>query len=117
MIIGPLPLGGMRAPEDVVKVYQCQVTGRLKSVEGHVRGILRMVEQDRPCVEIIHQVQAVQRALERVNSLLLEGHLQACVTEAVRGEDAGQRERVLGELMDMFDTARALRAGGDHGDA
>ena len=100
-----------------MKVYHREVVERLKSVEGHVRGIARMVEEDRYCVDIIRQVQAVQQALERVNGLLLEGHLQTCVTEAVRGDDPGQRERVIGELMDVFDAARVLRVGGNHDDA
>jgi DNA-binding FrmR family transcriptional regulator len=100
-----------------MKVYHREMTNRLKSVEGHVRGILRMVEEDRYCVDIIRQVQAVQRALDRVNSLLLEGHLQTCVTQAIQDEDPAERERVIGELMEVFETARTLRDGGNRGKA
>ena len=49
-----------------------QVLSRLKSIEGHVRGIQRMVTDDNYCIDVISQVQAVQKALDRVNSLLLE---------------------------------------------
>jgi DNA-binding FrmR family transcriptional regulator len=101
--------------EETMKVYQRELVDRLKSIEGHVGGVRRMVEQDRYCVDIMRQVQAVQRALERVNSLLLEGHLQTCVTQAIRGENPAERERVIGELMEVFQTANVLQGGGNHG--
>lgn len=100
-----------------MKLQQREIVERLRSTEGHVRGILRMVEEDRYCVDIIRQVQAVQRALDRVNQLLLEGHLKTCVTEAIRSENASERERVIGELMDIFQTASTLGNGGNHGRA
>ncbi len=73
-----------------------QLINRLKSVEGHVRGIQRMVEDDEYCVDIIKQTLAVQRALEKFNSIILERHLQGCVTTAIRSDDAGERERGRG---------------------
>ena len=100
-----------------MKVYHQELVGRLKSIEGHVRGILRMVEDDRYCIDIIHQVQAVQRALDRVNSLLLEGHLQTCVTQAIQGEDPVERERVIGELMEVFEMAHMLKGENGRGKA
>jgi DNA-binding FrmR family transcriptional regulator len=51
---------------------------------------------------------AVQRALEKVNGIILENHLQTCVTTAIRGEEAEERERVIGELLDVFETANNL---------
>lgn len=91
-----------------MKVHQRELVNRLKSVEGHVRGVTRMVEEDRYCIDIIKQVQAVQRALDRVNSMLLEGHLQTCVTQAIREENPAERERVIGELMEVFETTHTL---------
>jgi DNA-binding FrmR family transcriptional regulator len=82
-----------------------QVINRLRSVEGHVRGIERMVEEDSYCIDVIKQAIAVQRALERVNGIMLENHLQTCVTTAIRGEEAQERERVIGELLEVFETA------------
>ncbi len=99
-----------------MRTHHHELVKRLKSVEGHIRGILRMVEEDRYCIDIVRQVQAVQRALERINELLLEGHMQTCVTEAIRGEDADERERVIGELLEVFHAAGTLR-GGNHGNA
>jgi DNA-binding FrmR family transcriptional regulator len=85
-----------------------QVKNRLRSIEGHVRGIERMVEQDAYCIDVIKQSIAVQRALEKVNGIILENHLQTCVTTAIRGEEAAERERVIGELLDVFETASDL---------
>jgi DNA-binding FrmR family transcriptional regulator len=84
--------------------YKQGILNRLKSIEGHVRGVQRMVDQDAYCVDIINQNLAVQRALEKVNSLILERHLQTCVTTAIRGNDAAERERVITEILNVFET-------------
>lgn len=84
--------------------YKKDILNRLKSVEGHVRGIQRMVDEDAYCIDVINQNLAVQRALERVNTLILERHLQTCVTTAIRGDDAGERERVIDEILQVFET-------------
>ncbi len=85
-----------------------QLLNRLRSIEGHVRGIERMVENDHYCVDIIKQSLAVQRALDKVNGLILESHLQTCVTTAIRGDEPQERERVIGELLEVFETATKL---------
>lgn len=85
-----------------------QILSRLKSIEGHVRGIQRMVNDDNYCIDVISQVQAVQKALDRVNSLLLDNHLNSCVITAVRSDDSQERERVLGELLHVFETGSKL---------
>lgn len=81
------------------------VLTRLKTIEGHIRGIERMVEQDAYCIDVIKQIQAVQAALNKVSSMVLEGHLNSCLITAVRGNDPGERERVLKEIGEIFDTA------------
>ncbi|HEM61436.1 MAG TPA: metal-sensing transcriptional repressor [Chloroflexi bacterium] len=88
--------------------YKQGIMNRLKSIEGHVRGIQRMVEDNVYCVDIINQNLAVQRALERVNSLVLERHLQTCVTTAIQGEDPAERERVITEILNVFETTSKL---------
>jgi DNA-binding FrmR family transcriptional regulator len=75
---------------------------RLKSIEGHVRGIERMVEEDAYCIDVIRQVQAVQAALGKVNNLILDNHLNSCLITAVRGDDPEGRERVLKEISEVF---------------
>jgi DNA-binding FrmR family transcriptional regulator len=81
------------------------VVTRLKTAEGHLRGIQRMVEEDAYCIDIIRQIQAVQSALNKVSTLLLEGHLNSCLITAVRGENPEERERVLKEISEVFDAA------------
>ena len=78
---------------------------RIKTVEGHVRGIERMLENDSYCIDVIKQIQAVEAALSKVSSLLLDGHLHSCVITAVRGEDIKERERVLAEIAQVFETS------------
>jgi DNA-binding FrmR family transcriptional regulator len=85
-----------------------EVVNRLKSIEGHVRGIERMVEKNEYCIDVIRQSIAVQRALDKVNELMLRNHLETCVTTAIRGEEPEERERVIGELVEVFETATSL---------
>lgn len=84
------------------------VINRLRSVEGHVRGIERMVEQDEYCIDVMKQIKAVQSALERVNSLVLGNHMQTCVTTAIRSDDSNERERVIDEIIQVFDASGKL---------
>jgi DNA-binding FrmR family transcriptional regulator len=81
---------------------------RLKTIEGHVRGIQRMIEEDAYCIDVIRQVQAVQAALNRVSTEILENHLNSCLITAVRGEDADERERVLQEIVDVFEASKKV---------
>lgn len=81
------------------------ISRRLKSVEGHIRGIERMVGEGAYCVEVVNQIHAVQRALKKVSTLVLDHHLHSCVTSAVRGSDDAAKERVLAELMEVFEAS------------
>jgi DNA-binding FrmR family transcriptional regulator len=78
---------------------------RLKNVEGHIRGIQRMVDEDVYCIDIIRQIQAVQAALNKISSTILENHLNSCLITAVRGDDPEAQERVLREISEVFDAA------------
>jgi len=78
---------------------------RLKTVEGHLRGIIRMIDEDAYCIDVLRQIQAVQAALNKISVGILENHLSTCVTTAIRGEDPAERERVLKEITDVFETA------------
>ena len=75
---------------------------RLKTVEGHIRGIERMIEEGDYCIDVIQQIQAVQAALSKVNNIILDEHLNSCLITAVRGEDPAERERVLKEISNVF---------------
>jgi DNA-binding FrmR family transcriptional regulator len=89
----------------IVAMKNEEALKRLKIIEGHMRGVTRMVEEDAYCIDIIRQIQAVQAALNKVSTAILENHLNSCVTTAIRGEDPSERERVLKEITDMFETA------------
>ena len=75
---------------------------RLNYIEGHLSGVKRMVEEDQYCVDILKQTYAVRRAIEKVESLLLEGHLDTCVVEGIR---EGRDREVLGELVQLYNLA------------
>ncbi len=78
---------------------------RLKNIEGHVRGIVRMVEKDSYCIDLIRQIQAVQAALGKLSGSILDSHLHSCLITAVRGDDITERERVLAEIAEVYGLA------------
>jgi len=75
---------------------------RLRRVEGQVRGLQKMVEQDRYCPEILEQMSAVHASLRSIERVLLRGHLQHCATEALRSGDEKKAERTYEELTELF---------------
>lgn len=79
------------------------VLKRLTVIEGHLKGIKKMVDQDAYCIDVIHQIYAVQSALNKVSAMILDDHLNNCVISAVRGENPDDRERVLKEIADLFE--------------
>ena len=84
------------------------VIRRLKSIEGHIRGVQKMVQADAYCIDILKQIKAVKQALERVGAITLETHLQTCVTKGLRSDDVLERERVIGEIVDVFNATGKL---------
>ena len=85
-----------------------QVIRRLRSIQGHVKGIEKMVEEDQYCVDVMRQIIATQAAMAKLNELILENHLNTCVIEAVRGDDPRAREKVLEEISDVFEMSRKV---------
>lgn len=82
-----------------------EIVNRLRSVEGHVRGVERMVEEGAYCMDVVNQILGVQRALKKVTGLVLDRHLHSCATAAIRGDDPDERERVIHELLTVFEAA------------
>ena len=99
------PRGGYK---DLLTMKQAQTLKRLKIIEGHLRGVIRMAEEDAYCIDIIRQIQAVQSALNKVSTGILEDHLNSCVITAIQGDDLSERERVLKEITDVFATATQI---------
>jgi len=79
-----------------------QASVRLKRIEGQIRGIHRMVSDERYCADILTQIAAVQESLRSVARLMLRNHLQFCATDAIRSNDAQRRERMYDELTELF---------------
>ena len=84
-----------------------RLLNRLNRVEGQVRGIARMVEQDRYCLDILTQLHAVRAALRRVEGEVLKAHLEHCVTGAMVSGNAAEREQKSAELVDLIDKLRS----------
>jgi len=72
---------------------------RLNYIDGHLSGIRKMLEEDKYCVDILKQTYAVRRAIEKMEGILLEGHLQTC---AVAGIKDGREEEIIAELKDLY---------------
>jgi CsoR family transcriptional regulator, copper-sensing transcriptional repressor len=88
---------------------KAEILARLRSIEGHWRAVVRMVDEDRYCVDVIKQIRAVQSAADKAAARLLERHLNHCVSDAIRSGTPRQRERAVAELLDVFENGR--RAG------
>ena len=81
---------------------------RLKTIQGHLKGVVRMIEEEAYCIDVIRQIQAVEAALNKVSEQILEEHLNSCVITAIRGESEGERERVLKEISEVFEMANKV---------
>ncbi|HLG72929.1 MAG TPA: metal-sensitive transcriptional regulator [Chloroflexota bacterium] len=79
------------------------VLNRLATIDGHLKGIRKMVEEDQYCVDILRQTYAVERALKKVEAVLLEGHLNGCVRE---GFQSGRDNEIIRELEELFELSR-----------
>jgi CsoR family transcriptional regulator, copper-sensing transcriptional repressor len=82
------------------------VTHRLRRIEGQVRGLQKMVDEERYCADVLTQVASVQEALRSVGRQMLQNHLRHCATEAIRSGDAAQAETVYQEILDLAFRAR-----------
>jgi CsoR family transcriptional regulator, copper-sensing transcriptional repressor len=85
-----------------MRADQQDVLKRLNYIEGHIGGIRKMVEQDKYCVDILRQTYAVRKAIEKLEALILEQHLQTCVPEGIR---EGKEEAVIAELVQLYNLA------------
>ena len=81
--------------EDVKK----EALPRLKKIEGQIRGIQKMIEKERYCIDIINQVTAAQRALDQVGLRVMKRHIESCVTNAIKSDGGGP---MIGELMETI---------------
>jgi DNA-binding FrmR family transcriptional regulator len=81
------------------------VLKRLQRIEGQVRGLSRMVEDDRYCIDIVTQVSAVRAALRRAEEEILRDHVAHCVEDAITSGNRSEQRKKVAELMDVFGRA------------
>jgi len=87
------------AQEDVIR--------RLRCVEGHTRGVTRMVESGADCPAVVRQINAVQGALDKVAQLVLQEHLISCIPDSFSGKDSDLRGELVAELTDLIALSRS----------
>ena len=75
---------------------------RLKKIEGQIRGLQRMVDEERYCADVLTQIASVHEALRGVGKLMMRNHLQHCITGALRSGDPAEAERTYGEVLDLM---------------
>lgn len=81
------------------KDHQERVLHRLKIASGHLKKVIQMAQNHEYCIDVIHQSQAVQKALQEADNLILENHLKTCAAEAIR---SGREEEAIAEVMNVF---------------
>ena len=97
---GIRPGDGTHAVAVDPQVKQAVLT-RLRRIEGQVRGLQRMVEEERYCADVLMQVSSVHEALRGVSRTLLHNHLRHCATEAIRSGNPAQAEAMYAELLEL----------------
>ena len=85
--------------------HKPKLLNRLSRIEGQVRGITRMVEEDRYCIDVLTQVQAVRAALARVESEMLKDHLDHCIEGAIVSGDLDEQRKKAGEIIELLGRA------------
>ena len=98
----------------MIPEYQEELLLRLKTIKGHLAGVIKMVDDERYCPDVMKQVAALQSSLERVNRILLRNHLETCVTEAIR---TGNGSAKIDELLESLRFNSALTDFRHNGDA
>ncbi|MCH4893532.1 MULTISPECIES: metal-sensitive transcriptional regulator [unclassified Sphingomonas] len=86
--------------------HKAEIRNRLKRIEGQVRGVIQMVEDDRYCIDILHQVQAIKAALGKAESEILKDHAACCVGEAIAAGDANEQRAKFNELIELFEKVK-----------
>jgi DNA-binding FrmR family transcriptional regulator len=84
------------------KKFKKQILNRISYLSGHLEGIKKMVEKEKYCIDILWQSEAVIAALKKMNELILENHLNTCVTQAIKEKDGRERKKKIKELLEIF---------------
>ena len=85
-----------------MKKDRTQLLNRLSRVEGQVRGVSKMIEDGRYCIDVLTQIRAIRAALARVESTMLQDHLNHCIENAIVSGDAGEQRKKAAELIELL---------------
>jgi CsoR family transcriptional regulator, copper-sensing transcriptional repressor len=84
------------------KSHKEQIQGRLRRIEGQIRGVQKMVDEDRYCIDVLTQVSAAKAALDAVALALLQDHTEHCVAEAIRSGDGSEKIKELNDAVERL---------------
>jgi DNA-binding FrmR family transcriptional regulator len=76
---------------------------RLAYIDGHLNGVRKMIEEDRYCIDVLKQMHAIRKSIEKLETMLLEGHLHTCVIDGIKG---GREEQIVAELRALYTVGR-----------
>jgi DNA-binding FrmR family transcriptional regulator len=76
---------------------------RLAYIGGHLNGVRKMIEEDRYCIDVLKQMHAIRKSIEKLETMLLEGHLHTCVIDGIKG---GREEQIVAELRALYTVGR-----------
>jgi CsoR family transcriptional regulator, copper-sensing transcriptional repressor len=85
------------------KDTQERILHRLKIAKGHLEKVIKMIEDDTYCIDVLHQLQAVESSLKETGNVMLENHLKSCVADAI---SKGRKEEAIAEVMEVFKRAK-----------
>ncbi|HEX7456782.1 MAG TPA: metal-sensitive transcriptional regulator [Candidatus Nanoarchaeia archaeon] len=90
-----------------------EILKRINYAIGHLQGNKKMIEENKYCVDVIRQNQAVIAALNKVNKIILESHLETCVAPAIESNIKSKRQKVFNEISEIFEMEQKLQKGDD----
>lgn len=90
-------------PPAAAEARKATLKRRLARIEGQVRGVTRMVDEERYCVDILTQLAAIHQGLRAVGRTIVENHMHTCVADAMRSRNVGEAERVSREMAELLD--------------
>ena len=96
------PLGGYEKIKTMAKFTKKQVINRMSYISGHLAGAKKMLKENKYCIDIIKQNEAIIAAIKKLNQIILENHLNACVTKAIKGKSGKERKKKIKELLEIF---------------
>lgn len=101
-IMNPSPRGIVTKARRGMQADKQDVLKRLNYIDGHLNGIRKMIEDDKYCVDVLRQTYAVRKAIEKLESLILENHLQTCVPDGIK---YGREQAIIEELLQLYNLA------------